>query len=248
MTASSEELSGNTTWFQEKAYAKEDHSFTHAAFNEEGTLLYAWEYGRPDDCLSVWRIRETDKKLVIPVDMEGRYASVSMKYTQSRPILTPAQKQQGSPFATLIPYNSHHGCVIRAQGDIFFPAQIRSTQRGSTDKLEKKTATLPNTTAACMYGDHSLLVVEKGFMHTRIWEHQIIGGGMHFIDVSKEPIVQMKYIIKKDTQIRVVSVPDSEDLMIVLCTLAGTVIMIPFVAEERPPSMSTTSTRRLVNS
>lgn len=37
--------------------------FAHAAFNDNGSLLYAWEFGRPDDRLYVWPIDENGTKL-----------------------------------------------------------------------------------------------------------------------------------------------------------------------------------------
>ncbi|KAF1963308.1 kinase-like protein [Byssothecium circinans] len=195
--------------------AKEDHTFTHAEFNDDGSLLYAWEFGRPDDCLTVWRIGE-DGKPVRPPDSEGSYET----------------KQQGSPTATLTPYNTYHGCIIRAQNGVFFPSQIRSTQRGSQQTLPKKTVTLSKTIAVCMYGDHSLLVAEKGFRHTRIREHRIVGGSMHVIEEnkSKAPVVVLGTSLDKGTQMRVVHSPHSEDLEIVVCGADGKVYVVPVIA------------------
>ncbi|CAO2655109.1 Nn.00g101730.m01.CDS01 [Neocucurbitaria sp. VM-36] len=195
----------------------EDHTFTHAAFNDDGNLLYAWAFGRPDDCLYVWRIDEATRDLILPTDSEGRYES----------------KQQGKSNATLIPYNNYLGCIIHTPGDIFFPAQIRSTQRGSKVTLPKMTTTIPKTVAACMYGDHSLLVAEEGYLHTRIREHRIIGGANHVIEkAAKKPIVEWRFSGGKITEMRAVSVPETNDLVIVLCTLENKVVFIPFMAKD----------------
>ncbi|KAF1846866.1 kinase-like protein [Cucurbitaria berberidis CBS 394.84] len=196
---------------------EQEHTFTHGAFNDDGTLLYAWAFGRPDDRLYVWRIDEATRDLVLPTDSEGSYES----------------KQQGKSNTTLIPYNSYLGCIIRAPGDVFFPAQIRSTHRGSSTTLPKMTTIIPKTVAACVYGDHSLLVVEKGILHTRIREHRIVGGANHIIEAAaKRPMVEWNFSAGKITQMRVVHVPDTDDLMIILCTLENKVVLIPIIARE----------------
>lgn len=133
---------------------------------------------------------------------------------------------------TLIPYNTYLGCIIHAQNDAFFPAQIRSTQRDGSDDLEKKTVALSNTVAACIYGDHSLLVVQKGqLLHTRIWEHHIVGGGTHVIDQSGTLVAELKGRISSDVQITVIQVPGSGDEVVVLCMSNGKVTMVPLVVD-----------------
>jgi hypothetical protein len=143
------------------------------------------------------------------------------------------QIHHGNPSATLIPYNSYHGCIIRTQGDSFFPAQIRSTQRGSDDKLKKVTINLPNTFAACMYGDHVLLVIERGLtqIHGRIRELRVAGGGMHVIAKpgKADLVVKMKNSALVGSQMRAVAVPNTDDLIIVVCMPNGKVEFIPVV-------------------
>jgi hypothetical protein len=55
-----------------------NHAFAHAAFNDDGWLLYAWAFGQPDDYLHVWRVDEATGDLILPADSEGSYVSVSL--------------------------------------------------------------------------------------------------------------------------------------------------------------------------
>lgn len=90
---------------------------------------------------------------------------------------------------------------------------------------------IANTVAACVFGDHSLLVVEKGYWHTRIREYRIAGGGNHVIeDTAKKPVMEWKFSADKVTQVQVVPVPDTDNLVIILCMLEHKVIFIPIVA------------------
>jgi hypothetical protein len=74
-------------------------------------------------------------------------------------------------------------------------------------------------------------VVEKGYRHTRLREYRIVGGGNHVIeDTLKKPLIEWKFPADKITQIRVFPVPDTDDLMIILCMLENKVIFIPIVA------------------
>jgi hypothetical protein len=57
-----------------------DQTFTDARFNDDGSVLYAWSFGRSDDRLRIWRIDEATRKLIQPTDFEGSYASVRMKF------------------------------------------------------------------------------------------------------------------------------------------------------------------------
>jgi hypothetical protein len=82
-----------------------------------------------------------------------------------------------------------------------------------------------------MYGDHSLLVTTKGTFHTRVWEHRIAGGAMHVIEPAQEPLIEFKCRPGEEVQMRVSSVPDSQDLAIVICTADGRVFTISVVAE-----------------
>jgi hypothetical protein len=55
-----------------------DQTFTDARFNDDGSVLYAWSFGRPDR-LHIWRVDETTRELIQPTDSEGSYASVRPK-------------------------------------------------------------------------------------------------------------------------------------------------------------------------
>jgi hypothetical protein len=57
-----------------------DQTFTDARFNDDGSVLYAWSFGRPDDRLHIWRIDEATRKLIQPTDSEGSYESVRPKF------------------------------------------------------------------------------------------------------------------------------------------------------------------------
>ncbi|KAH7134923.1 hypothetical protein B0J11DRAFT_404836, partial [Dendryphion nanum] len=191
--------------------ASEDHWYTHAAFNDAGTLLYAWQFGRPDDRLYVWHALDS-ATLADPPDSEGSYSS----------------SQRGDPNTVLIPYNSQYGCIVQGERGVFFPAQIRSTQRGSKFRLPKKTVTLPKVVASCVYGDHSFLYAEKGMFHTRIWECRIAGSTTHVIDVDdRKRVVELPGTVDKGALMRVAAIPGTEDLMILLCKGDGKVVVIP---------------------
>ena len=74
-------------------------------------------------------------------------------------------------------------------------------------------------------------MVEKGYRHTRIREYRIVGGGNHAIeDTPKKPLIEWKFSADKITQVRVVPVPDTDNLMVILCMLVNKVIFIPIVA------------------
>jgi hypothetical protein len=60
-----------------------EHTFTDATFNDDGHLLYAWAFGRPDDYLHVWRFDEATGDLVFPADSEGSYELVSLSTLSS---------------------------------------------------------------------------------------------------------------------------------------------------------------------
>lgn len=90
---------------------------------------------------------------------------------------------------------------------------------------------IADTVAACIFGDHSLLVVEKGYWHTRIREYRIAGSGNQAIeDTAKKPLLEWRLSADKITQMRVVPVPDTDNLVIILCMLENKVIFIPIVA------------------
>jgi hypothetical protein len=57
-----------------------DRTFTDASFNDDGSVLYVWSFGRPDDRLHIWRIDEATRELIQPTDSEGSYASVRPKF------------------------------------------------------------------------------------------------------------------------------------------------------------------------
>jgi hypothetical protein len=82
-----------------------------------------------------------------------------------------------------------------------------------------------------MYGDHSLLVTTKGTRHTRVWEHRIAGGAMHVIEPAEKPLIEFKCRQGEEVQMRVVSVPDSEDLVIIICLADGRVFTVSVVAQ-----------------
>lgn len=85
--------------------------------------------------------------------------------------------------------------------------------------------------AACVFGDHSLIVVEKGYWHTRIREYRIAGGGNHVIeDTARKPLIEWSFSAEKFTQVRVVPVPDTDNLVIILCMLKDKVVFIPIIA------------------
>jgi hypothetical protein len=66
--------------------AREGQTFTHAAFNDSGDLLYAWAYGQQSDHLYVWQVREdgVNEK----ADAEGRYNSVRTTPINARTVET----------------------------------------------------------------------------------------------------------------------------------------------------------------
>jgi hypothetical protein len=74
-------------------------------------------------------------------------------------------------------------------------------------------------------------VVEKGYWHTRIREYRIVGGGNHVIEnAAKKPLVEWRFSADKITQVRVVAVPNTDNLVIILCMLENKVVFIPIVA------------------
>ncbi len=52
----------------------EDQKFTHAAFNDNGSLLFAWAYGQKDT-LYVWRCQ--DRVMNQATECESRYETVN---------------------------------------------------------------------------------------------------------------------------------------------------------------------------
>ena len=95
------------------------------------------------------------------------------------------------------------------------------------------TTTIPKTVAACMYGDHSLLVAEEGSFHTSIREHRIVGGANHIIEnAAKRPIVRWLFSAAKISQMRVVQTPETNDLVLIICTHKNKVVFIPFMAKD----------------
>ena len=98
--------------------------------------------------------------------------------------------------------------------------------------LPKKIAELSGTVAACVYGDHSLLTVEKGNFHTRIWEHRIQGEAIHTIEKSsKDCLVELSGRTKRDIQIKASRLAGSDNIVIILCTIEAKVVFIPIVAK-----------------
>jgi hypothetical protein len=221
-------VSGSAYTDLQEIAVQPNHSFTHASFNDSGTLLYGWAFGNPSDCLYIWRINEVSQEVIFPAESEGYYPSVCVIYKCCRRKLTSYKKRHGKPDATLIPYNTHLGCIIRTEDDTFFPAQIRSTQRGSLDELPKQILARPGAVCACMYGDHSLFILEKGYIHTRLWEHRIVGGATHIIErAAKLPVAEWKSFAAKTQAIRVIPQPGTNDVAVVLCTLDGKVMVLP---------------------
>jgi hypothetical protein len=84
-----------------------------------------------------------------------------------------------------------------------------------------------------MYGDHSLLVVEAGFLHTRIKEYPIVGGTNHVIEsAAKKTLKEWKFSASEVTQMKVVPVPATNDLVILLCTHGNKIVFIPVIARD----------------
>lgn len=77
------------------------------------------------------------------------------------------------------------------------------------------------------------MVVEKGYLHTRVREYRIAGGGNHVIEATaKEPLIEWTYSASKITQMRVMAIPGTDDLVIILCTLESKIIFIPIRRQE----------------
>ncbi|EAT82302.1 hypothetical protein SNOG_09967 [Parastagonospora nodorum SN15] len=209
----------NVYYVKKDAYANlqpiafnQEHSFTHASFNDNGTLLYAWAFSSPHDCLYIWRIDENSQDIAVPAESEGYYPS----------------KRHGSPEAALIPYAVRPGCIVHAKSGELFPAQMRSTQCDSFEELPKHIFECPKVACACMYGDRSLFIVEKGTLHTRLWKHRVVGDSNLAIERgAKKPFAKWPSFSGTVKAIRVRPWPDSNDLAIVMCTSHGQVMAIP---------------------
>lgn len=81
---------------------------------------------------------------------------------------------------------------------------------------------------ACMYGDHSLFIVEKGYLHTRLWEHRIVSDSTHIIKRgARKPVAEWNLFTGTVKALRVRPWPDSNNLAIVMCTSDGQVMVIP---------------------
>ncbi|ORY17090.1 hypothetical protein BCR34DRAFT_60772 [Clohesyomyces aquaticus] len=201
----------------EEIQAKGDHKFSDVAFNDDGSLLYAWEIGRLDDRLNVWQIEDPVHRLRLPAYSEGSYRALSR----------PGRE------ATLIPYNSHPGCIIQDHDAKFFVAQILRTEGGSTERIPRIIkADLNKPVAACMFNDHSILTLERSLLRRpgRIREHRIISVNKSIIQPSVAG-TRMKRAAEEGTQMRVVSVPETDDLVIVICMPRGNIELIPVRAE-----------------
>ena len=78
-------LAVNLTWCSDKSSSETisstgDQTFTDARFNDDGSVLYVWSFGRPDDRLHIWRVDEATRELIQPTDSEGSYASVRPEF------------------------------------------------------------------------------------------------------------------------------------------------------------------------
>lgn len=78
-------LTANLTYYSDTSSSETilstgNQTFTDARFNDDGSVLYAWSFGRPDDRLHIWLIYEATRELIQPTDSQGSYASVRPKF------------------------------------------------------------------------------------------------------------------------------------------------------------------------
>ena len=75
-----------------------------------------------------------------------------------------------------------------------------------------------------------MLIAKKGMFHRRIFEYRVFDIEENGIeDTTKEAFIEWT-CMDTLTQMRTVSVPDSEDLVIILCTDGNKIIFIPIKA------------------
>ncbi|KAF8848231.1 kinase-like protein [Acephala macrosclerotiorum] len=198
------------------ASAEDDQSFTHAAFNDTGDLLFAWAYGQTDK-LYCWR---SQNGVVNPrSESESPYETVKI----------------GKPdLIRVIPYTSYQGCIVWKPDKRLFPAQIRATLRENKDPFPRNNEiALSDIQAACVFNNHSLVTAEKGILHRYLKEYKINYQGTHFLTKPAVKICGLKS--STDYLSQLLAVKDGEKIVIMICNKNATVEFVKVVPGQATP-------------
>ena|SRR5438034_1061600 len=136
-----------------------------------------------------------------------------------------------------MPYNSFHGCIIAAPDKHFFPAQIRSSRRGTINNLlPRHSITLPDYVTSCIFRNHSLITIERNWWHRRrrLKEYQInYSSSHHTLERSGTEICALETEINESSRLRVVQT-DENDIVAVVCNANGVIEIVKLVPNVLP--------------
>ncbi|KAF1355798.1 kinase-like protein [Lizonia empirigonia] len=169
--------------------AQKDHSFKHAAVDDDTGFLYMWSSETSIETLQIWRLESAKEDLNIVFDSAQNYN---------------ARTNGGDFKATIFPFHGRKGCVVRLDGDDF----ICSPSSMSRDTL-------------------ALNPVRPS---TKIRE-RLITQNDHEIRREPQPFkIAVNASMDAIDSMRVVRMPNTEDLNIIVITKAGKIFFVPITA------------------
>ncbi|KAK3377588.1 hypothetical protein B0H63DRAFT_477458 [Podospora didyma] len=202
----------------------DSQTFTDVAFNDEGDLLYAWATGsaeRPYGGLFVYRATQLSSDRP---ESKGYYRCEVHDKTPT----------------TVVPYNDYLGCIISANGRMYYPAVIRASSLTDTSTLPRhhsEAVLQADVKAACMYNNHSLITVQKINLgarrmewHYRLVEYPLRFGEVHLLG---DPIEIAKLDRIPDNASEVRAVQYDGDIFIFVVHADGHFEWITFQALDR---------------
>ncbi|KAN0076451.1 hypothetical protein V8E54_006593 [Elaphomyces granulatus] len=197
-----------------KLYPDNGHVFAHAAFNDVGTLLFAWAYGKGVESLHVWKVGDSS----LNRHSVARY---------------PSEEREASD-TKVIPYNTGMGCVVAASEQRVFPVRTPKKIDDETPLLRRQDIELKNLETGCVFQDCSFIALRrKRFWPRQKWflrEYQIehrdttdfLHKGPELCDLISKPGTSSQLRI-----IRVSQNPESK-LVAVICNL-DSIELVDFV-------------------
>ncbi|OXV11395.1 hypothetical protein Egran_00846, partial [Elaphomyces granulatus] len=191
-----------------KLFPDNGQVFAHAAFNDGGTLLFAWAYGYKGESLRVWKVGDSLS-----------WHSVACYLSEGR----------GAPETKVIPYNTGMGCVVAGPNQRVFLV-------GTPKKIDvrRRDVELKNLETGCVFEDYSFVALRrKGLWPRQKWflreyqiEHQdttdLLHKGPELCDLVSKP--------GTSSQLRIIRVPESK-VIAVICNLDG-IELVNFVPKH----------------
>jgi hypothetical protein len=129
----------------------------------------------------------------------------------------------------VFPYNTYQGCIIKTPNKRFFPVQISSSLRRTSEPLPgNHEAINTNVKAVCIFRDHFMITVEKkAFHHPCLREYKIEHQSNQLLMNHGVEICKLR--TGQDESPRFLVVKHHESIIAIVCNLNAKVEFVEIV-------------------